>query len=56
MVLKIFFVVAQYTVTFVMDMANDRLKQLDPNDKVGNEGLIRATIFLFFGIAFFSGV
>ncbi len=41
--------------TYVMDMVNDRLKLLDPKDKIGNEGLINAIIFLFLGIAFFCG-
>ncbi len=56
MILKIFSVLASYSMTYVMDMVNDRLKYLDPKDKIGNEGLINSIIFLFLGIAFFSGV
>ena len=40
MIFKIFGVLVSYSMTYVMDMVNDRLKYLDPEDKIGNEGLI----------------
>ena len=34
--LKVFAVLAQYTGTYMMDLVNDRLKLLNPNDKTNN--------------------
>jgi hypothetical protein len=54
--LKLCFVLSSYGITFVMDLVNDRIKLLDPKDKIGNEGIINTIVFLFLGLAFFSSV
>jgi heme/copper-type cytochrome/quinol oxidase subunit 2 len=54
--LKILNVFAMYTVTYIVDMVNDRLKLLNPEDKVNNEASIIVIILLFIVTIFFSGV